>query len=111
MGRYLDIIRQVEREGAGTAETTEAPLWSLESFGRTPTEPESSPYVTVLAALRECCPDHIEPDRWLVEDGRRFLANRSWQPACASTLRMKCTRQHAASRRAAPWRLRLDAFM
>jgi hypothetical protein len=79
MGRYLDIIRRVERERAaraGTTETTEATLRSFQSFERAAPEPASTPYAMTLAALRERCPDHVEPDRWqqAVEDGRRFLA-------------------------------------
>ena len=79
MARYLDIIRRAERERAGydqTTETTEAPLWSFQSFDRTVPEPASTPYVTALAALRERCPDHVEPDCWqrAVTEGERFLA-------------------------------------
>jgi hypothetical protein len=79
MARYLDIIRRAEKERAGydqTTETTEAPLWSFQSFGHTTPEPASTPYVTALAALRERCPDHVEPDCWqrAVIDGERFLA-------------------------------------
>jgi hypothetical protein len=78
MARYLDIIRRAEKERAGydqTTETTEAPLWSFQSFSHTAPEPASTPYVTALTALRERCPNYIEPDRWslAVTDGARFL--------------------------------------
>ena len=60
--------------GANTAEKG-----TFVSFGGSPNRPVSPcepPYVSVLTALRDRCPAHIEVADWrqAVEDGRRFLA-------------------------------------
>lgn len=47
-----------------------------ETFGSPAPGRRASVLKATLEAIEQCCPDHIEADRWhqAVQDGRRFLA-------------------------------------